>query len=111
MKQLRTNARKVSGFTLITALAFTLVVGTVLAGVGTVALSHYSRANTEGDYANAIALADAGVNYELAWISRDITDATRPHQIGAPYTNTIPGTTDSYKVYVRAWGNNCDGGN
>jgi hypothetical protein len=115
MTQLHTVRRKASGFTLISALAFTLVVGTVLAGVGTVAMSHYSRANVEGDYANAIALADGGVNYEIASISRGIQSgagngniAGGAHQSGAPYVGTLSGGT--YSVYSTGWnGTTCTG--
>lgn len=105
-------ASKKSGLTLITALAFTVVVGTVLAGVGTVAVSHYGRSETEGDYANAIALADAGINYELAWVSDNINNPSNgPHQEGAAYTGTIPGVPGSYTVFVRDWnGGACDSG-
>ena len=110
------NAR--GGFTLITSLAFSLIVGTVLAGVGTVAVSHLSRAETEGDYANAIALADAGVNYELAWISRNTalaqncTSSRIPgciDQMGSPYSGTVSGVPGTFSVYVRPWGSSCDG--
>lgn len=105
----QTRSRKRAAFSLITALAFTLIVGTVLAGVGTVSMSHFSRAKVEGSYANAVALADAGVNYELAWISRDTTDASRPHQYSSQYTGSIPGVPGTFKVYVKPWGTDCDG--
>jgi hypothetical protein len=103
--------RKLKAFTLITALAFTLIVGTVLAGVGTVSFSHYGRSKVEGDYANAVSLADAGVNYELTWISRDITDPTRASQAGSPHVGSVPGINGTYSVYVQAWGTGCNGGN
>jgi hypothetical protein len=105
-------ASKRSGLTLITALAFTVVVGTVLAGVGTVAVSHYGRSETEGDYANAIALADAGINYELLYVSRNINDpGTPPHQEGGAYTGTIPGVPGTFTVFVRDWNSGaCDSG-
>jgi hypothetical protein len=105
-------------FTLITALAFSLIVGTVLAGIGTVSMSHLSRAKVEGDYANAVALADGGINYELAWISRNTAYAqncSSPRvegcidQMGSPYTGAITGIPGNYSVYVRPWGSNCDG--
>ena len=109
---------KRTGFTLITALAFSLIVGTVLAGVGTVAVSHLGRSKVEGTYASAVALADAGVNYELRWDSIDPTFKTQsPHQISNPYTSpnpAIPGIDGTFSVYVRDWdgpNHNCDGGN
>jgi len=106
------------GFTLITALAFTLVVGTVLAGIGTVAVSHLSRAKTEGTYANAISLADAGINYEIARISSNTADTTLADQWSSPRTvqvNTLPGMSAmdpsaTFSVHVQKWGSNCDGG-
>lgn len=106
-----------SGFTLITSLAFTLVVGTVLAGVGTVAMSHYSRSRVEGNYANIVSISDAGINWELARISSNITDTSLPDQWNSPRTvslNTLTGmsgfdTSTNFKVHVRAWGSNCDG--
>lgn len=89
-----------SGLTLISALAFTLIVGTVLAGVGTLAVSHYSRSEVEGTYANAVSLAEAGINYEIAWISFDVTDTGRAHQRNAPYTGSVSGSDGTFQVYV-----------
>lgn len=110
-KRISRNTKR-RGLTLITALAFTLVLGTVLAGVGTVTMSHYGRSKVEGTYANAVALADAGVNYELRRISSDPANTTLAHQWDYPFTSTsdntiqLPGT---FKVHVRTWGSNCDG--
>lgn len=94
--------------TIITALAFTMVVGTVLAGVGTLTMSHYSRSKVEGSYANAVAMADAGINFELNWISQNVTTPGNIHQFGNKFTGTT--TTGSFTVYVQSWGSNCDGG-
>lgn len=102
---------KKAGLTLISALAFTVIIGTVLAGVGTLAVSHYGRSESEGIYANAVAMAEAGINYELAWISRDPTDASRAHQVGSPFTGSVPGSDGSFTVSVRQYGADCDGGN
>ncbi len=103
------------GFTLITALAFTLVVGTILAGIGSVAVSHLSRAHTEGTYANAVTLAEAGINYEIARISSDTADTSLADQESSPRTvqvNTLPGmagVSGSFTVFVRPFGSNCNG--
>ena len=83
------STRKRAGFTLLTALAFSLVVGTVLAGVGTVAMSHYSRSGTESDYASAVAIGDAGVNFEIRWISLN------PNQNTACDSSRLPGCFDT----------------
>ncbi len=97
------------GFTLITSLAFTLVVGTVLAGVGTLAVSHFGRSKTEGSYANAIFLADAGINAEILRISSDTSDTTLANQAGNPLVGSINGLRGSFSAYVIPWGTNCDG--
>jgi len=114
MAKFNSRKSKRAGFTLITALAFTLVVGTVLAGVGTIALSHLSRSKTEGTYANAVALADAGVNYEIQWISKNPTDISGAHQLSAggftPSSPPIPGVNGTFTVGVRDWGTGCNGG-
>jgi hypothetical protein len=102
---------KRAGMTLISALAFTVVVGTILAGVATVTASHYGRAEIEGDYANAIALADAGLNFELMHISRDTSNSNLPHQEDAPFVGSVPGVPGTYTVFVRDWNNGaCNSG-
>ena len=59
------NARSRSGSVFISVLAFTVVIAFIITGVATCTVSHYSRACTEANYAEAIDLADAGFNYEL----------------------------------------------
>jgi hypothetical protein len=77
-----------------------------LAGVATLAVSHLSRSEVEGKYAAAIQLADAGINYELRWVSEDTSDPNRPHQAfpangqPGPYTGSVPGVTGSFTVRV-----------
>ncbi len=106
------NCGKQNAFTMITALAFTLIVGTVLAGVGTLSMSNYGRSNVEGNYAGAIALADAGVNYEIASISRGLQNpvggnlASGAATAGAPHTGTIIDAKHSYSVYTEVWNAN-----
>jgi hypothetical protein len=107
-KNISRHAKR-AGFTLITALAFSLVVGTVLAGVGTVALSHFGRSKVEGDYADTMALADGGINYEIAAASRDLINLSGVNQMGNPHVGTITGIPGTYSVYVRPWGTGCNG--
>lgn len=99
------NARssKRAGMTLITALAFTVVVGTVLAGVGNVALSHYSRATVERSYATAVSVAEAGINYELRWISKTPKDTSSAHGSGNPYVGSMTDVPGTFSVYVTNW--------
>ena len=99
---------KKCGATLLTAIVFALIVAIVIAVVGSMAVSSYARANVEGHYADAINLADAGMNFELHNVSRDPTDSTLAHQkvadsdlgLPGPYTGTIPGWAPA-RYYVR----------
>src|ERR1700694_3503931 len=84
------NQRKRPGSALISALVFTVITAICLAGIGTLSVSHYNRASVEGDYAAALNLAEAGINYEIRKISRDATTAD---QAGS---STPPGTTVSF---------------
>jgi len=100
-------SNKKRGFTLMTALAFSLIVGTVLAGVGTLASSHYSRSNKDGSYADAVALADAGVNSELVNISKNLLSLGNVHQLANK--GTVNTSTGSFTVFVRPYGTACNG--
>jgi len=57
------------GGILISALAFTAIGSFLIVGVLTMTLSHYARAKTEADYDGSLALAEAGINYELRKLS------------------------------------------
>jgi len=63
------------GGVLISALAFMVVVSLLLAGIGTLTVSHYGRAHSESDYAAALSLAEAGINYEYRKISLNSANA------------------------------------
>lgn len=99
---------KRSGVTLVTAIVFSVIIAIIMSVVGTLVVSHYARATVEGDYADALNIAEAGLNYEIRWISLDTTDPTRPHQkvedialgLPGPYTGSIPGVPGSYTVFV-----------
>jgi Tfp pilus assembly protein PilX len=87
----------VRGGVLVTALIFALVISLFAVGVALVSSSHLDRATVESDYATAIQLADAGVNFELRWLSNDTSTASaRAHQslpqAGqlSAYTGTVP---------------------
>jgi Tfp pilus assembly protein PilX len=93
MKQSRYGGKRLyRGGVLITALVFALIISLFALGVAMVASSNLSRAAVESDYATAIQLADAGVNYELRWLSKDTpTAGQRAHQANNPYTGTMAG--------------------
>ncbi len=57
--------RRVRGATLVTTLFFTLITTTLLAGIATYSVSHQVRVKADSDYASALALAEAGINYEI----------------------------------------------
>ncbi len=88
------------------ALAFSLIAATIIAGVGTLAVSHFSRARVEADNAMAMQLAEAGIDYELRNISLDPTNPNQAHQQAAygsmpgPFTSSISGVDGSFTVYV-----------
>ena len=75
MKKLVRTRKVRYGGVLISALAFVVITGLLVAGMATVSMSYYARAKTEGDYANALPLAEAGVNYEFRKISTNVANA------------------------------------
>jgi Tfp pilus assembly protein PilX len=85
-----------AGGVLVTALVFAVVISLFVAGVAGISVGHLSRGSTESDYATAIQLADAGINYELRWLSLDSTNFNLAHQqypksgMPGPYTGTVP---------------------
>jgi Tfp pilus assembly protein PilX len=102
----RIGMGKSRGGVLISVLVFAAIIALFLAGVATLAVSHFSRASVEADRASAIHLADAAINYELRWIADDITNGNRPHQLSpasgqnGPYTGSIAGMPGTFRVYV-----------
>lgn len=69
------------GGALISALTFASVTTLVIAGVGTLMLSHSDRVRVEAAHSKAIHLAEAGINYEMDWISLDPNNEDQPHHI------------------------------
>ena len=95
MKTLRIRrCDRIRGAMLITVVIFIAIVSTMLAGVGVFAASHHMQANADADWAKAMDIAEAGINTELAKISRNFLNADQH-----------PGTTyqfggGSYRVWV-----------
>src|SRR5579871_4828215 len=89
------------GGVLLATLAYVAVVGMVMAGMLSLTVSHYSRSRTESDYSNALAVAEAGINYELNKISVTPTGAD---QSASPYTQSLldnySQAAGSFTVYV-----------
>jgi hypothetical protein len=84
------------------------VIASLVAGLGSLLVSYYSRASDEAGYANAINLADAGVNYELRRINANVSNADMPGS-SAPYGTYVTFGNGSFRVYctmsdgVTAW--------
>jgi hypothetical protein len=82
--QLRRPRRHQHGSILLTALAFVAFTSMVMAGLITMAYSHNAVVRAEGDYARALTVAEAGINYELRKISQNAANADQPGST-APY--------------------------
>jgi hypothetical protein len=81
---------------LLTALVFASIISVFAAGVGVISTGYLGRSSTEADYATAVQLADAGINYELRWLASDAANvSSRAHQAypangqPGPYTQTV----------------------
>src|SRR5574340_820879 len=87
------------GMALVLALVAVLIISLLLSGALLLSVSHFSLSNTNSRYANALYLAEAGVNWELQKISRNasLADAT-------PTTQTFPtGSRRTFTVHVEAY--------
>src|SRR5579862_9987603 len=70
----------------------------MLAGLGTLIISYYSRVTTESVYASTIDLADAGINYELRRINQNVANADLP-STGTPPGSTVAFGGGTFNVY------------
>lgn len=87
------------GMALILALSVTAIVSALLSGILLLSVSHLSLSNTNSSYANALNLAEAGINWELWKISRDPTAADQ-----SPVTMEYPtGSGRFFTVHVEAY--------
>jgi len=87
------------GMALVLALVGIVIVSTLLAGALMLSVSHMSLSSTNSSYANALNLAEAGVNWEFWKISTDVTSADN-----SPATLELPpGSGRSFEVHVEAY--------
>lgn len=91
------------GGVLISALVFTVVISMLLAGIGTLSVSHYARAKADGDYTYALDIGEAGVNYEFNKISKSPLQADG---IGSGSGSAYQFGSGNFSVYVRNKSNN-----
>lgn len=107
--QSRRDSIKIKGTTLIMALVFTVIAAIILGVIGTFSLANLNKATADSDYAAALNIAEAGINYELYWISADTSDINRAHQAtpatgqNGPYTGSISGVPGTFNVSVTKW--------
>ncbi len=100
---------KTRGASLIMALVFTLISSVLLGVIGTFALANLNKATIDSDYAAALNIAEAGINYELRWISADTSDPNRAHQAApvtgqnGPFSGSISGVPGTFAVSVTQW--------
>jgi len=87
------------GAILLNVLVFMLVMSIIIAGMALLLVSDNSLGRVESNYSNSLAVAEAGVNYELCKISSSGLSADQKQMIGAP---GIPYTTTAgtFSVYV-----------
>lgn len=95
-KKYRRSATR--GGVLITTLVISTIVASMLAGLGTLLSSYYSRSVNEMNYASAINLADAGVNYEIRKISANASSADLPGST-TPLGSLVSFGNGSFRVY------------
>ncbi len=98
MNLVNRNRRKYQhGDALFTAVIFALIISVLVAGFGTVSVSYYQRSSRDEDYASALYMAEAGINYELNQISLNASNADLPSS-RAPNGNTYSLGTGSFTV-------------
>jgi hypothetical protein len=84
---------------LVLALVGIVIVSTLLAGALMLSVSHMSLSSTNSSKANALNLAEAGVNWEFWKISQDFLSADHtPATVELP-----PGSNRSFQVHVEAY--------
>src|SRR2546423_3467849 len=98
----RRQVRPIRGVVIISVLFFLLIVSILLLGVGTFAASNQQRATIDVQYAQAMDLAEAGINYEFRKTSNDFNSADQ--QSAKLITSFGPGT-------FTVWCTAADGGN
>jgi len=95
----RPQLQRRRGAILLNVMIFMIVISLVIAGMALLMVSDNSVGRVESDYSNSLAIAEAGVNYELRKISNDATTADQKQLTGAPgISYTTPAGT--FSVYV-----------
>lgn len=99
---------KQRGMAFILAMVAVLIISALMGGVLMLSTSHYKLSSTNSDYAAALNTAEAGVNYELHFITDNVNNpANLAHQDSAPFSYIFPqpspnndGIRRSFQVHV-----------
>ncbi len=86
------------GGILITTIMMSAVIAAMIAGLGTLLVSYYSRTSDEMSYADALNHAEFGLNYELKQISTSVASADMPGT-SSPLGTAIPFGNGTCYVY------------
>ncbi len=93
------GTRRERGMALLLALAATAIISALLSGMLLLSVSHLALSHTNSAYANALNLAEAGINWELWKISHDPGSADQ-----SPVTFECPqGSGRFLTVHVEAY--------
>lgn len=95
-KQFRTQ----SGAALVTAIVFTAIFATLMAGIAVFASGHYSLALRESDNSAALQIAEAGINSELRYVSANqFASGFVVHGSANPASGSVSGVPGTFSVY------------
>ncbi|WP_227625046.1 DUF7305 domain-containing protein [Fimbriimonas ginsengisoli] len=72
----------------------------MVSGISVLATSHATLQQREADYALAMQLAEAGINYELRYVSTHLTSSPVAHLSGSAYQGSVPGVAGTFTTYV-----------
>ncbi len=95
------RSRRQQGAALLTAIAFSAIFSLIAAGVAVYGVGSFNLAKRDTEYAAAIQLADAGINYELRAIAlNQFSSGYSAPTSGSPASGSISGVTGTFSVYV-----------
>jgi hypothetical protein len=83
---------------LVLALVTVLIISALLGGVLLLSVSHYQMSNTNSDYANALNLAEAGVNWELNKVNQINTNPSVP--IDNDTFSAVQNSPDAERTFI-----------
>lgn len=98
---MRRIGRAQRGNALVTALALVAISTLSVTGVCLLATSSATQQRRQADYALSMNLAEAGINFELRYISTHQSSSPVGHLASNPYTGSLSGVPGSFTVFVR----------